>query len=61
MIDTDLLPPELLPLWEAFRDAMFSPAGKRTPLLQIKVTVLAVDMEKALKAVCRLNQPEEEV
>lgn len=60
MIDTDSLPPEFMPLWEAFRDEMFSPRGKRTPLFQIKVTVLAVDMEKALKAVCRLNRQEEE-
>jgi hypothetical protein len=59
MIDTDLLPPEFLPLLHAWHAEMFSPRGKRTPILQIKVTVLAVEMEKALKAACRLNQPEE--
>jgi len=55
MIDTELLPAEFTPLWEAFRDAMFSPAGKRSPLPEITVTVRAVDMEKALKEACRLN------
>jgi hypothetical protein len=61
MIDTALLPPELLPLWEAFREAMFSPRGKRTPLLEITVTVKAVEMESALKVVWRLSERDIEV
>jgi hypothetical protein len=54
MIDTDLLPPEFVPLLEVWHAAMFSPHGKRTPLLQIEVTMRAVDVEKALQAACRL-------
>lgn len=56
MIDTNYLPPELIPLWEAFRDVMFSDYGKKTPLLDITVTVKAVDLEKALKIACQFGR-----
>jgi hypothetical protein len=54
MIDTRILPPEFTPLLEAWHEAMFSPRGKRTPILEITVTVRAVDMEKALNKACNL-------
>lgn len=59
-IDPTYLPPDFLPLFDAYQVATQSPKGKRTHLMDLTVTVKAEEMRKAIEVALELGRREVE-